>query len=129
MKNGRIAIPSDGDGGLDGIRSGHFGHCDVFTLIDVEEGKIMNVTTVPNQEHKEGGCLVPVNILSNLKVNTLIVGGIGMRPLIGFNNVGIDVYFESKRPEIRPVVEDLIAGNLTKMLPEQACGGGSGGGH
>jgi len=126
MKNGRIAIPSDGNGGLDGIRSGHFGHCNVFTLIDVEEGKIKNVTTVPNQEHKEGGCLVPVNILSNLKVNALIVGGIGMRPLIGFNNVGIDVYFESKCPEIRPVVEDLIVGNLPKMSPDQACGGGSG---
>ena len=124
MKNGRIAIPSDGEGGLDGMRAGHFGHCAVFTLVDVEEGKIKNVTTVPNQEHKEGGCLVPVNILSNLKVNTIIVGGMGMRPLMGFNNVGIDVYFDSERPEIRPVVEDMIAGNLKKMVPEQACGGG-----
>ena len=129
MKNGRIAIPSDGNGGLDGIRSGHFGHCDVFTIIDVEEGNITNVTAVPNQEHSEGGCLVPVNILSKLKVNALIVGGIGNRPLVGFNNVGIDVYFESKSPEIRPVVENLIAGNLPKMSADQACGGGGGGCH
>ena len=126
MKNGRIAIPSDGDGGLDGTRAGHFGHCDVFTLIDVEEGEIKKVTTAANQEHSEGGCLVPVNILSNLKVDTLIVGGMGMRPLMGFNDVGIDVYHESKHPGIRAVVEDLIAGNLTKMSPQQACGGGGG---
>lgn len=42
MNNGRIAIPSEGKGGLDGIRSGHFGHCDVFTIVDVTEGKISN---------------------------------------------------------------------------------------
>ena len=39
MTNGRIAIPSDGDGGLDGKRSGHFGHCSVFTIVDVENAK------------------------------------------------------------------------------------------
>jgi len=123
MKKGRIAIPSDGEGGIDGLRAGHFGHCAVFTLVDIEEGKIKNVTTASNQEHKEGGCLVPVNILADLKVNVLIVGGMGMRPLIGFNDVGIDVYFESEHSEIRFVVEEMLAGNLKKMVPGQACGG------
>ena len=127
MKNGRIAIPSNGNGGLEGARSGHFGHCDVFTLVDVENGEIKNVSTIKNQEHKEGGCLVPVNLLSNMKVNALIVGGIGMRPLIGFNDVGIDVYYDAKRPEIKPVVEDLIAGELAIISQNQACGGGGGG--
>ena len=129
MKNGRIAIPSNGNGGLEGARSGHFGHCDVFTLVDVENGEIKNVSTIKNQEHKEGGCLVPVNLLSNMKVNALIVGGIGMRPLIGFNDVGIDVYYDAKRPEIKPVVEDLIAGELAIISQNQACGGGGGGCH
>lgn len=126
MKNGRIAIPSEDNGGLEGVRSGHFGHCSVFTLVDVEEGEIKKVQTVPNQEHKEGGCLVPVNILADLKVTALVVGGIGMRPLVGFNDVGIDVYFDGKRPEIKPVVEDVIAGNLKIISPDQACGGGKG---
>jgi predicted Fe-Mo cluster-binding NifX family protein len=110
MKNGRIAIPSMEDGGLDGRRSGHFGHCDVFTLVDVADGKIEEVTTIQNQEHVQGGCMVPVNLLAGHKVNALIVGGIGMRPLMGFRQAGIDVYHDDQRPEIRPVVEDLIAG-------------------
>lgn len=38
MENGRIAVPSVENGGLEGVRSGHFGHCDVFTLVDVEGG-------------------------------------------------------------------------------------------
>jgi predicted Fe-Mo cluster-binding NifX family protein len=127
MKNGRIAIPSMDNGGLDGQRAGHFGHCDVFTLVDVEEGKIKEVSTIQNHEHVQGGCMVPVNLLSDHKVNALIVGGIGMRPLMGFKQVGIDVYHDAIRPEIRPVVEDLIAGKLPMISDDQVCGGGHGG--
>ena len=124
MKNGRIAIPSVNTGGLDGQRSGHFGHCDVFTLVDVEDGEIKEVSTIPNQEHVQGGCMVPVNFLAGHNVNALIVGGIGMRPLMGFRQVGINVYHDAVRPEIRPVVEDLIAGRLPVITDDQVCGGG-----
>jgi predicted Fe-Mo cluster-binding NifX family protein len=127
MKNGRIAVPSIDNGGLDGQRAGHFGHCDVFTLVDVEEGKIKEVSTIQNHEHVQGGCMVPVNLLSDHNVNALIVGGIGMRPLMGFRQAGIDVYHDAIRPEIRPVVEDLIAGKLPMISDNQVCGGGQGG--
>jgi predicted Fe-Mo cluster-binding NifX family protein len=124
LKNGRIAIPSNGEGGLDGTRSGHFGHCDVFTFIDVEDGKIKNVSTIPNQEHVQGGCMVPVNLLSEHNVDILVVGGIGMRPLMGFRQAGIDVYHEAERTDIKPVVEDLIADKLFMIADNQVCGGG-----
>lgn len=126
MENGRIAVPSNGEGGLDGQRAGHFGHCDVFTLIDVENNEIKNVSTIANREHVQGGCMVPVNLLSDNKVNALIVGGIGMRPLMGFRNVGIDVYHDAQRPDIRPVVESLLAGDLPLIADNQVCGGGGG---
>jgi predicted Fe-Mo cluster-binding NifX family protein len=126
MKNGRIAVPSMETGGLDGQRSGHFGHCDAFTLVDVENGNITDVTTIPNQGHEQGGCMVPVNVLAGQKVNAIIVGGIGMRPLMGFKQASIDVYFDSTRSDIRPVVEDLIAGELPLMDDNQVCGGGEG---
>lgn len=125
MKNGRIAIPSNGQGGLDGIRAGHFGHCDVFTLVDVQDNRIQNVSILPNQEHIQGGCMVPVNLLSQNEVTALIVGGIGMRPLMGFKQVGIHVFHDDQRAEIAPVVDDLIAGNLPEIRNDQVCGGGS----
>jgi len=128
MEKGRIAVPSMETGGLDGKRSGHFGHCDVFTLIDVKDGAIEKVSILPNQTHVQGGCMVPVNLLSDNQVNALIVGGIGMRPLMGFRQVGIDVYHDDQRPDIRPVVEDLIAGKLPMIADNQVCGGGGGGG-
>lgn len=126
MEKGRIAIPSMGQGGLDGERSGHFGHCDVFTFVDVEGGEIKSVTTIPNQSHVQGGCMVPVNLLAEHNVKALIVGGIGMRPLMGFKQVGIDVYYDAERTQIQPVVEDLIAGELPVIGDDQVCGGGGG---
>ncbi len=124
MKNGRIAVPSNGEGGLQGTRAGHFGHCDTFTFIDIEDGRIKDVSVLNNEGHEQGGCMVPVNLLSDHNVKALIVGGIGMRPLMGFKQVGIDVYHEDQRAEIKPVVEDLIAGKLNKIQNHQICGGG-----
>lgn len=123
MKNGRIAIPSEGLGGLDGMRSGHFGHCSTFTLVDVKDGEIVNVETLANQEHREGGCLVPVNILAEAKANALIVSGMGMRPLVGFNNVNIKVFYESTEPSVKVALEMLLAGKLPEMKTQDACGG------
>ena len=122
----RIAVPSDGQGGLDGLRAGHFGHCDVFTLVDVEDGAIKEVSVLANKEHVQGGCMVPVQLLAEAKVQRLIVGGIGMRPLMGFKQVGIDVYYDGERRDIRPVVEDMIADKLPMIAENQVCGGGGG---
>lgn len=126
MEKGRIAVPSLNQGGMDGERAGHFGHCDVFTLVDVDNGAIKDVTTISNQEHVQGGCMVPVNLLASYNVTALIVGGIGMRPLMGFRQVGIEVFYDAERPLIRPVVEDLIAGKLPLISDNQVCGGGGG---
>ncbi len=126
MARVRIAIPSEGQGGIDGQRAGHFGHCDVFTFVDVEDGEIKEVSVLANKEHVQGGCMVPVQLLADHKVQQLVVGGIGMRPLMGFNQVGIDVYYDGERRDIRPVVEDMIAGKLQMIAENQVCGGGGG---
>ncbi len=126
METIRIAVPSDGQGGLDGLRAGHFGHCDVFTLVDVENGQIKDVSIIENKEHVQGGCMVPVQLLAENKVQRLVVGGIGMRPLMGFKQVGIDVYYDGERRDIRPVVDDMIAEKLPMIADDQVCGGGGG---
>ncbi len=77
-----VAVPSSGDGGLESLRSGHFGHGDVFTLVHVEEGAIRNVSVVPNPSHIHGGCQGPVNLLHGSGADAIIVGGIGSRHLM-----------------------------------------------
>lgn len=124
MTTVRVAFPSEGNGGIEGVRAGHFGHCDVFTLVDLEDGQIKEVSTINNKEHVQGGCMVPVNLLASHKVNALVVGGIGMRPLMGFNQVGIKVYHEAQTLEIKPVLDAFIAGNVPEIQENQVCGGG-----
>jgi predicted Fe-Mo cluster-binding NifX family protein len=93
-------------------------------LVDVKGGTIAKVSTLANQEHVQGGCMVPVNLLADNQVTALVVGGIGMRPLMGFRQAGIEVYHDDQRPDIRPVVEDLIGGKLPMIADDQVCGGG-----
>jgi predicted Fe-Mo cluster-binding NifX family protein len=47
---------------------------------------------------------------------------------MGFKQAGVDVFYEATRSQIRPVVEDLIAGKLQMIGEEQVCGGGEGDG-
>ena len=94
MTNGnkvRIAVPSVSPGGLNAVSSGHFGHCEQFTIINVEDQKIMSVDVIDNVSHVQGGCMVPVNLLAENRVQVLLVNGIGMRPLMGFQQAGIKI--------------------------------------
>ncbi len=122
--NARIAVPSNGGGGLNGTRSGHFGHCDVFTLVDVENNSIKEISILANQEHVQGGCMVPVNLLSENQVTALVVGGIGMRPLMGFKQVGIQVFHDDQHAGVGDVITELLEGRLLEIRNDQVCGGG-----
>lgn len=118
-----LAVPSMGEGGLEAERSAHFGHCDCFTLVDVADGEIAAVRVVANPPHEEGGCLRPVNLLASHGVNALIAAGMGARPLAGFNDAGITVYFETETPGIGDAVRRVLAGSVEKMDARHACSG------
>jgi predicted Fe-Mo cluster-binding NifX family protein len=118
-----VAVPSVGEGGMTAQRSGHFGRCDCFTLIDVEGGSVREVRVVENPPHEEGGCLRPVELLSSHGADALIVAGIGARPLAGFDAVGISVYHDAERPVVGDVVAAFTAGELSVIDPSSVCGG------
>jgi predicted Fe-Mo cluster-binding NifX family protein len=78
----RIAIPTNSPGGLDSERSDHFGHCDIFTLVDIDEKhEIKDVAIIQNGDHEAGGCMVPVKILQDAGAESIIVGGLILRHL------------------------------------------------
>ncbi|HBD07962.1 MAG TPA: dinitrogenase iron-molybdenum cofactor biosynthesis protein, partial [Syntrophobacteraceae bacterium] len=81
MKNAIVAIPSSHPGGLEAALGAHFGHCDLYTLVSIADGKVQEVRTLPNVPHQQGGCMAPVNHLAENGVQVLIAGGMGMRPL------------------------------------------------
>ncbi len=122
----RVAVPSMHPGGLGAIRSGHFGHCDLFTLVDLEDGRIKEVSVISNPPHRQGGCQAPVDLLSKSGADALIVGGIGMRPLMGFRQSGIEVFFGPDGDTVGSVIDLLLEGQLRTIADNQVCGGGGG---
>jgi len=121
-----VALPSAHPGGLEAALSAHFGHCDLYTLVRLEEGRIKEVKTIPNVPHQQGGCMAPVEYLSQHGVKALISGGMGMRPLMGFNQEGIEVYYGGVAGTVGEAVTALAEGRLPPYGQEHTCGGGGG---
>jgi FKBP-type peptidyl-prolyl cis-trans isomerase 2/predicted Fe-Mo cluster-binding NifX family protein len=122
-----IAVPSDSSEGLDSAIAEHFGHCGAFTLVEVSGGEIGEVTVVPNGGHDEGGCMAPVQLLKEKGVEILLAGGMGQRPLAGFQQVGIAVHFKQDAVSVRDAVERFLDGGCPAFDEAQTCGGGGGG--
>jgi FKBP-type peptidyl-prolyl cis-trans isomerase 2/predicted Fe-Mo cluster-binding NifX family protein len=118
-----VAVPSDSPGGLEARISDHFGHCDVFTLVQVEDRKVGPVEILPNDAHESGQCMAPVMLLKEQGAEALIAGGMGMRPLSGFQEVGISVYFKAAAKTVREAIELLIAGECQQFASSQTCAG------
>ena len=126
MSKKTVAVPSMLPGGLEAQRSGHFGHCDVFTLVELDNGQVVNTSTVENAAHFQGGCHVPVQILQQSGAHAIIVGGIGMRPLMGFRQVGIEVFYGPQGETVQSAIDQLVEGQLQPIGDNQVCGGGGG---
>jgi len=122
-----IAIPSDAPGGLDSTISEHFGHCGAFTIVEVEDGEIGDVAIVENGGHEQGGCMAPVQLLKEKGVEILLAGGMGQRPLAGFQQVGITVHFKGDAQSVGDAVNLFIDGGCPAFDEAQTCGGGGGG--
>jgi predicted Fe-Mo cluster-binding NifX family protein len=79
----KIAVASDGN-----FVSGHFGHCEGFTMYEVEEGKEVIKNFAQNPGHRPG--YLPV-FLKELNTNVIIAGGMGQTAQQLFNDKGIEV--------------------------------------
>jgi predicted Fe-Mo cluster-binding NifX family protein len=116
-----VAVPSCAPGGIDAQISEHFGHCDLFTLVEIDNGEVTKVDALPGVAHQHGGCMVPVDLLADRGVKILIAGGMGMRPLMGFSRVGIDVYKNGGAAKVGQAIQAFLDGSMTKFSSESSC--------
>jgi len=70
--------------------------------------------------------MAPVTQLQRNRVEALIAGGMGMRPLAGFQQVGITVYFKEEAATVREAVQLVVDGKARVFGPAQTCSGGGG---
>ena len=80
----KFAIPTS-----NGLLDEHFGHCQEFVLIDVEDHKIKNQSRLDAPPHQPG--LLPP-WLAERGVTDVIAGGMGQRAIQIFNQCNVNVF-------------------------------------
>ncbi|MDP8255275.1 MAG: iron-sulfur cluster carrier protein MrpORP [Candidatus Alcyoniella australis] len=100
-----IAIPT-----AEGTMCAHFGHCEVFTLVSVQNNEIIDTKQLPPPPHEPG---VLPRWLSEQGANIIIAGGMGSRAQQFFTDFGIEVRVGAQ-PGSTPeeLVRQYIAGTL-----------------
>ena len=109
----KFAIPMAG-----GKLTLHFGHCQEFAIIDVEDNQIINKQVLLPPPHEPG---VLPKWLHDLGANVVIAGGMGHRAIDLFQQAGIEVITGATVEE----PETLVKNYLDKALVtgDNACAG------
>lgn len=122
MTTHKIAVPAISEEGLDSPISGHFGKSPMFVVSTIEDGKIVEVETVMNAGHSS--CAEPVMALADKGVKILIALGMGRRPYMVTQQVGIAVV-KAEGATVREVLKHYLEGSSSDMGTDSLCGGGS----
>jgi len=102
----RFAVPTS-----DGLLCPHFGHCQEFTLVDVDmpSKRVLSMTTIPAPEHEPG--LLPA-WLADRGAGFIIAGGMGSRAQQLFGEQGVTVVTGAPMAEPETIVRQYLAGAL-----------------
>lgn len=113
QSNMRIAIPL-----TNGKLSAHFGHCEHFAIIDVDEAtkQIKGKTLVDPPQHEPG---VLPKWLAGMQANLIIAGGMGKRAQQLFADNNIEVLCGATAEDPEAIVEQYIKGDLA--LGQNIC--------
>jgi predicted Fe-Mo cluster-binding NifX family protein len=116
----KVCFAVQKDDGIESVVYGHFGSAPAFIVVDTEIDKAV---TVNNRDlnHVHGACN-PIQAIGGLKVDAVVVGGIGAGAINRLNAEGVKVY----RSAAETVKQNLALFKESK-LPElsvlNACGG------
>jgi predicted Fe-Mo cluster-binding NifX family protein len=100
----KFAIPL-----ANGKLTAHFGHCQEFALVEVEDNQILKTETLVPPPHEPG---VLPSWLHQLGTNVVIAGGMGQRAVSLFGEKGIKVV--TGAPTLEP--EELVNSYLNQTL-------------
>ncbi|HGE71051.1 TPA: dinitrogenase iron-molybdenum cofactor [Candidatus Poribacteria bacterium] len=114
----RVAISTDGN-----FVAEHFGRCPSYTIIDIDDNKIVETRVVNNPGHMPGA--IP-QMMNQLGVDVMIAGGMGPRAINFFQEYGIQTIV-GIQGDIDDVIEKLLSGELEGG--ESLCSPGAGKGH
>ncbi|QTA93548.1 Dinitrogenase iron-molybdenum cofactor domain-containing protein [Desulfonema magnum] len=93
-----------------GKLTAHFGHCQEFALIDVEENDIKNKEIVIPPPHEPG---VLPKWLHDQGADVIIAGGMGQRAVQLFDQAGIKVIIGAPVEEPETLIKHFLNNTLT----------------
>jgi len=99
----KIAISTDGN-----KVSSHFGRCPQFTIIEVENNKLIDKKVIENPGHHPG--FLP-QYLNEIGVSCIVAGGMGMRAKELFDHAGIEAIL-GVEGEVDKIINKIINGSL-----------------
>jgi len=102
--NTKIAIPI-----AQGRLSVHFGHCEQFAVISIEDNKIVREEILNPPDHFPGSY---PNFLANQGVKEVIAGGIGGKAVDIFRANGITVHTGAQPKSLHELADDFIQEQL-----------------
>jgi predicted Fe-Mo cluster-binding NifX family protein len=114
----KIAISTDA-----GFVSAHFGRCPSFTIVEIEEGNVLEVEEINNPGHQPA--FLP-NFLAERGVKYIICGGMGNRAQMLFAEKKITPVI-GVTGKIEEVIEKFVQGKLE--AGESFCKPGAGKGY
>ncbi|NTW25951.1 MAG: ATPase [Lentimicrobium sp.] len=100
----RIAIPLLGN-----VLSEHFGHCQAFAYVDVDNNEITKITIMDPPEHQPG--TFPKWVAAN-GATDVIAGGMGPMAVNLFNEAGVNVFVGAPVDSPTNLVNDFLAEKL-----------------
>ncbi|NQT86667.1 ATPase [bacterium] len=107
----KIAIPT-----ANGKLCAHFGHCETFTVFDVEGDQILSSEALEPPPHEPG---VLPRWLHELGVDVVIAGGMGGRAQGIFGQHGIEVVTGAQAQDPSQAAQAYLDGAL--VTGENAC--------
>ena len=119
MDRTRVAIPCVGHAGLQAEVSPHFGRCDSYAIVTLEEGRIKSTESVPNAGHSD--CVSPIGALAEKGVSLMLVEAMGMRPYFAFKQLGIEIRC-GITGTVAEAVESYLKGETFAMAQDGLCG-------
>lgn len=117
----KVVFPTNENQGYLSARGAHFGKANFYTIVTIEDGKIVDVEGVQNPGHSTGGCGNAVTNIINLGADALVVSGIGGAPASGFANAGFPLYFDSVSATVEQSVARFVKGELEKSTGQGTC--------
>lgn len=99
-----IAIPLE-----NGVLCAHFGHCQTFAIVNVENKVITEIKEVIPPEHVPG--LYP-KWVAQFGVTDVIAGGMGQQAIVLFNEQNINAFVGAPIKAAKELVSDFITDKL-----------------